>query len=251
MRITHPYHKIIFAILRKRIKNNPYVGQEASDETYLYGQDGYSINYRIIKLSGGKVRIEWISHKCRLGAYEGKIKRIRQKFLDFWYYQKWLFFFRPPILLIVIVGMLLFYSEVMETQETKMARLKGVIAAAVGTNPKDMQYIGDGWLEVSGQRKIPRERISEPIKYTFNPLRWLFFPEAVDSITRWRGRPFGYVTYPVVYNKRGEVWLSKENTWRHGRISGETIEWDIPQGSRKVAGHEISIEDKKLKIIDK
>lgn len=255
MRITQLHHKIIFAILRKRIKKNPYIGQEASGETYLYEQDGYSINYRIIKLSGGKLRIEWISHKRRLGAYEEKIRRTRQKFLDFWYYQKWLFFFRPPILLIVIVGMFLFYSEVMETQETKTARLKWMIASAVGINPKDIQYIGDGWLEASGQRRR-KDQTREPIRYTFNPLRWLFFSEG-GVLTRWRGEPFGHAIHtldihPVVYNERGDVWMKKRDTpWQHGRISGDTIKWDTPQGSRRVTDQEISVENKKLKIIDK
>lgn len=262
MGITHLYHKIKFAILRRRIKKNPYIGQEESDGTYLCKKGGYSINYRIIKLSGGQVQVEWVSHKRRLGTYEERIRKIKKRFLDFWHYQKWTFFFRPSILFLLLVSVILFYSEVMETQETKMARLKWMIASVAGINPGDIQYIGGGWLEISGQRKRTEERINEPtkyvyepIKYTFNPLRWLFSSDK-GFIKRWRGESGGgYATHPVVYNDRGDIWIRKKDGWEHGRISGETVKWDIPQVSgmstRKTPGHEISVQDKKLKIIDK
>lgn len=262
MSMTHLYHKIRFAILRKRIKKNPYVGEEDTGGAYIYEEGGYSISYRIIKLPEDKLYIEWISHKRRLSAYEERIKRIKQNFLDFWHYQKWAVFFRPSILFLLIVGIFLFYSEVIERQETKMARLKWMVASVVGINPQDVQYIGDGWLEISGQRRRTEERINEPpkyvyepIKYTFNPLGW-FFSSDTGFIKRWRSEAAGgYATHPVVYNERGDVWLRKKGTWEHGRMSGETIKWDTPQVAgmniRKTPGHEISIQDKKLKIIDK
>lgn len=252
MRIFHLYHKISFAILRKKIKKNPYAGQETDDGTYLYTKDSYSISYRIIKLPEDKLCVEWISHRRRLSAYEERIKRIKKGFLDFWHYQKWLFFFRPTILLILIVGIFLFYSEMMETQETKMARLRWIVASAVGVSPKDVQYIGDGNLEISAQRKRMADKIHEPIRYTFNPLRWLFSSES-GILTRWRGESFGYATHPVVINDNGDVWIKKKDTsWQHGIISGENIKWDTPLGSAKVTEQElIYSEDKKLEIRDK
>ncbi len=251
MGITHLYHKIRFAILRRRIKKNPYIGQEESGGTYLYKKDGYSISYRIIKLSDGRVEIEWVSHKRRISAHEEKIKRLRQGFLDFWHYQKWLFFFRPSILLILVVSILLFYSEVMETQETKITRFKGIVASVIGMDTQDIQYIGDGWLEISAKRKRTQDNVYEPIKYSFNPLRWLFFSEG-GFLRRWRGEPYGYATHPLVYNERGDVWMNKNGIWEHGRIVGENLEWDRPVGSAKVVEQEIlSREDKKLRVIDK
>lgn len=240
----------MFAILRKRIKKNPYIGQEESGGAYLYKKDGYSINYRITKLSDGRVRIKWLSHKRRLGAYEEKIRVTRKGFFDFWHYQKWLVFFRPWILLFLLVSIFLFYSEVMETQEIKMARLKGAVAFAIGINPKDVQYIGDGRLEISAQRKKTAEGTTEPISYTFNPLGWLFSSEG-GFLRRGRGQPYGYVTHPIAVNDKGEVWINKEGSWRHGRFVDRNIEWDIPQGSAKVSGHQISTEGKELQIIDK
>lgn len=244
-------HGIRFAILKKRIKNNPYIGKEDSDGTHVYKKGHYSIRYRIINLPEGKVGVEWVSQKRRYSAYEEKVRRIKKGLFDFWYYQRWSIFFRPPIIFILIAVILLFYFKVMSTREINAERLKWIVASVIGISPEDIQYIGDGWLEISGQRKR-EDGVSEPIKYTFNPLRWLFFSEG-GVLTRWRGEPFGYATHSVVFNDRGDVWIKKKDTpWQHGIISGETIKWDTPVGSSKVTEQEkISTEDKKLRVIDK
>ena len=137
-----------------------------------------------------------------------------------------------------------------------------MIASIIGINPKDIQYVGDGWLEISGQRRRIEEKVNEPpkyvyepIKYAFNPFRW-FFSSETGFIKRWRSESGGgYATHPVVYNARGDIWIRKKDNWEHGRVSGENIKWDTPQVTgfnlRKATGHEMSIQDKKLKIIDK
>jgi len=262
MEITHLYHEIKFAILRKRIKRNPYIGEDAGDGAYLYTKGIYSINYRISKLADGRISVEWVSHKRRLRPYEGKIRRAKKGFHDFWIYQKWALFLRPSLLLILVVSIFLFYSEVMETQETKMARLKWMIASTVGISAKDIQYIGNGRLEISGTRRrtvetinAPPQYVREPIKYAFNPLGW-FFSSDIGFMKRWRGEAGGgYVTHPVVYNAKGDIWLRKMGEWEHGKMSGEAIKWDTPQVTgfsiRKAPGHEITVQDKKLEIIDK
>lgn len=252
--ITHIYHKIRFAILKKKIKKNPYTGKEDIDGTYDYKQGNYSIRYRIVKLPQGKETIRWISQRRRLSAYEEGTKRLKQRLFQFWHYQGWLIFFRPPVLFLLIISFFLLYFGLIETQKTKVERYKWIVASVTGVSPSQIQYIGDGWLQIFGQRKTAVDKISEPIRYKVNPFRWLFSSEA-GFISRWRGEPYGYVTYPVVYNERGEVWLNKEGTWRHGKISGKTVKWDTPQGTGIRAGrvteHEISTQDKKLYIPDK
>lgn len=249
---------IRFALLKKKIRNNPYIGEADIDGTYLYRQGGYSIRYRVIKLADGQTGIEWVSLKRRLGAYEERARKLKEGFFEFWHYQKWFIFFRPPIILILIIIIIFFYSEVMETQEVKTNRLKWVIASAIGISAQDIQYIGDGRLEISGQRQRRQDKKNEPIKYSFNPLRWLFFSEG-GVLGRQRGEPFGYTTHPVVFNDKGDVWIKKPNAaWQHGIISGQSIKWDKPMGSANIIEQkeipsemEISLEDKKLKIIDK
>lgn len=254
-------HRIRFAILKKRIKNNPHIGKEDSDGTYVYKKGGYSIRYRVINLPQAQIGVEWVSRKRRYSAYEEKIRRIKKGFFDFWNYQRWFLFFRPPIVFILIAVILIFYFKVMQTQEINAKPLKWIVASVMGISPDEIQYIGDGWLEISGQRRRKVERINEPpkyeyepIKYTFNPLRWLFFSEG-GFIKSWRSEAGGYATHPVVYNDKGDVWLRKQDTWVHGRISGKAIQWDTPQVTglslKKTPGHEVSIEDKKIRIIDK
>lgn len=250
MSIIHLYYKIIFAALRKKIKKSPYIGQGQDDGTHLYTKGSYSINYRKSILPDGKLCIEWVSHKRRLGPYEEKIRRTKKGFLEFWYYQRWLVLFRPPLIFLLIIGVFLFYYGVLETQEAKIERLKLIVASAVGINTQDIQYIGDGWLEISGQRKKVADGTTESVKYTFNPLRWLFSSDT-GFVKRWLSGSGEYVKYPVVYNEKGDVWLKEKDTWQHGIISDQNIKWDIPQGTAGVAGHQVSTEDKKLKIIDK
>ena len=254
-------HRLRLAILKKRIRNNPHIGKEDIDKARLYKNGGYSIRYRIINLPGGRVSVEWLSLKRRLAAYEEKIIKIKKRFLNFWRYQKWILLFRPAFIFILITVFLLFYFTVMETQKANVERIKMIVASVVGVTPEDVQYVGDGWLEISGRRRRrvvtitePPRYEYEPIKYTFNPFRWLFFSES-GFIRRWRSESTSYATHPVVYNERGDVWLRKKNSWVHGHISDEAIKWDTPQlggfSLKKTSGHKISIEDKKLRIIDK
>jgi len=252
--IMHLYHNIRFAILKRKIKKNPYIGKEAFDGTYNYEQGSYDIRYRIIKGTTGKESIDWISQRRRLGTYEERIKRLRKVFFNFWHYQGWFIFFRPPIIFILFTSVLIFYFGLIESQKTKVERFKWIVASVVGVSPHQIEYIGDGSLEISTQRKTAVDKVYEPVIYRVNPFRW-FFSSETGFVSRWRGESYGYVTHPVVYNERGEVWLNKEGNWLYGRISGKEVKWDVPQGTGiragKVAGHEISTQDKKLYIQDK
>jgi len=142
----------------------------------------------------------------------------------------------------MIIGFLAFYFGLLETHKSRIDAFKWVVASVAGIDPGKIQYIGGGWIEISTERKTAVDKIHEPVKYTFNPFSWLFSPEII-FVSRWRGKPYGYATHPVVYNERGEVWINKEGAWRYGKVSGKDIKWDIPQGTGiragKVSGHEI------------
>lgn len=246
--------RIRFALLKKKIKKNPYLGKEDIGGVYAYKEGGYAIKYRVLKEAPGKESVEWISEKCRLSPYEETIRKVKNNASNFWHYQGWLVFFRAPVILLLLASAFLLYFGLLETQEAKAKRFNWIISRAIGVSPGQIEYIGSGWLEISTQREAAVDRINEPVKYTINPFKW-FFSSKAGFVTRWRGEQYGYVTHPVAYNERGEVWIKKEGIWRQGQISGKTVKWDIPQGTGiragKVVSHEISIRDKKLQVIDK
>lgn len=189
----------------------------------------------------------------RLGPYEEKIKEIQKTFFKFWHYRGWLLLLRPPTVFFLITGLFIFYFGLLETRQSRLEKFKWVIASVAGVSPDKIQYIGSGWMEISAERKSPKDKIYEPVKYKFNPFGWLFSSE-VGFFTRWEDRAKRYVTYPLVYNERGEVWINKEGGWQYGQISGKAIKWSKPQRTginRRVTGHEISVQGKELQIIDK
>lgn len=239
-----------FFALKKKIKNNPLIGKNDFGNKYYYKEGGYAVGYKIGGASTGIKTVDWLFLKRRLTFLEEKILNIRRFINNFFLYQRWTVIFQPSVILLLIGSMIIFYFGFVETQNTRVERLKWVVALAAGVNPSQIQYVGNGWLEVSGQRKTRVDRISEPIRYTFNPFRW-FFSREEGFVTRWRGENFGYVTHPVAFNEKGDVWINKEGTWRHGRFTNDrTVEWDTPQGTRKVTDQEISTPDKKLYIRD-
>lgn len=250
-----PLTRLRFFRLKRKIKNNPLIGIKQEDGSYYHKKGGYGISYRIKESPSGAKTVEWLSLKRRLGFFEKEILKIKRGLNKFFLYQRWLVLFRPAILFLLFVSISISYFGLVETRKARVERFKWLVASAVGVSPNQIQYIGNGWLQISAQRKTAVDSVNEPVRYTFNPFRWFFsLPEAF--VTRWRGKPFGYVTHPVVYNEGGEVWINKEDTWRHGRFTSDrTIEWDTPQGTGiragKVTGHQISTPDKKLYIPDK
>lgn len=236
---------------------NPFLGLKDSEGIYIYREGRCIIKYKIFNIANkerGKPSVKIISIKHSLSESEMRLRRAKKIFRNFFNYSKWIYIFRPPILISFILGIAILYFGIIEPHQDKVNRLRWIVASVVGVSPQQIQYIGDGWLEISTQRKTAVDRISEPIRYRFNPFRWLFSSEA-GFITRWRGKPYGYVTHPVIYNERGEVWIKKESIWQHGVVSNNVIKWDAPQGTGiragKVTGHEISIQNKKLHIPDR
>lgn len=252
--ITHLFHILKFKSLRKKIKKNPSLGKLDTDVAYLYREGLYAVKYRIVKDTSGKENVEWISQKRHLNSFEERIRRISKNFFKFWHYQRWFIFLRPPFIVILIASAFIFYFGIVQTRNNRIARLKSTIALVTGTSLEQIEYIGDGWLEINSQRKTAVDKEYEPLKYRFNIFSWLFSPEK-GFISRWRGEPYGYVTHPIAYNEAGDIWIYKQGSWRSGRVSGNTVNWDTPQGtgsrSGKVSGQDIVIENGKLKIKDK
>lgn len=236
--------------LKKKVMNNPLIGIKEGDNNYCYRQKGYTLNYRIHELASGAKTVEWLSLKRRLTSAGRTAINIKKGINNLFIYQKWIILFRPQIFFVLIGSVIIFYFGIIETYNKRVERLKWLVASAAGVNPSQVQYIGNGWLEISAQRNTA-DRINEPVRYTVNPFKAFFSSEA-GFVTRWKGGSLGHVTHPVVYNESGDVWINKEGAWAHGKFTKDsTVEWDTPQGTRQVSGHEISTQEKKLYTTDK
>jgi hypothetical protein len=179
--------------------------------------------------------------------------RIRRAIFNFWHYQQWLVFFRPPILFLLLASAIIMYFGLFEAQNTKIGRFKWIVSQALGVKSSDIAYIGDGWLSFPIQRSTPIDVQKEKSTYTFNPFLWLFSSDA-GVFKRQGVKPYKYtITHSVVYNIHGDVWASGSGGWRHGKIYGKELKWDVPlkAGPVKVESHEISAKGKKLRLIDK
>ena len=240
-----------FYRLKRKITNDPLLGERGEDNNYLYKEGRYGVSYKIKEMPSGIKTVEWVFNKRRLTYLEEEALKVKKLISNLFLYERWTIIFRPPVIFLLISSIIIFYFGLVQTQKARIGGLKWVVASAAGMDPGQIQYIGNGWLQISGKRKMAADRINEPIRYAFNPLGW-FFSSEPGFVTRWRGKTSGYVTHPVAFNDRGDVWLNKEGTWMHGKFNKDrAVEWDTPQGASKVIVQELSIQDKKLYIQDK
>lgn len=235
-------------LLKKRIKNNPFIGIRQPDNSYDYKLAGYTMIYRIKESPTGVKTVEWLSLKHRLTFFERKTKNIERKLNKFFLYQRWTILFHPLVATVLIVSMIVFYFGIKENSLKQIERFKWVASQITGVSPESIEYSGSGWFKIFGQRRA-LDRKTEPVTISFNPLNWLFFSDTVN-VSRWNEETKNYITYPVTVNDRGDIWLQKKDSQIHGRMSGDKIIWDEPTGTRRVSGHRTTTEDSKIKVID-
>lgn len=253
--MRHVFHKFKVAQLKRRLERNPFLGEKKSDGTYIYKKGGYRLRYRIIGQPQTKdvKNIEWIEIGRRSDRIDEVSKSLEKFQTKFWRYQGWLNLFRFPTILILIAGVMLFYFGLIEPMKAKIDRYRWVIAKVVGIRPEEVEYIGDGWIEMGMKRTTAVDRQSEPVRYRVNPFRWLFTNDA-GYVDRWRGDNI-YTTHRIVFNETGDVWLKMEETWKHGVVSGDKIAWDERLGrahrAGKILGEEISTGEGGLSIRDR
>lgn len=248
----HVLHEFRFARLKRKIEKNPDIGEKEPDGAYLYKEGIYRLRYRIDEAKDKKA-IRWLELKRKLASYESGTGTHKGLFVKFWRYQWWKSFFRPYAIMPLVIAGLIFYFGVIEPQVAKIERYKWIIAKAINIKPNEIQYAGEGWVEIGGKRKVAATGQYEPVRYRINPLDWLF-GKGVAYVDRWRGD--SYTTHKVSYNDAGDVWLGYEKygeARQHGVIVGDKIIWDSPLGKAgiTVKTQEISKEGGALTILDK
>jgi len=245
--------------LKKKIKNNPSIGIKQQDNSYDYKEEGYTISYRVKEFPLGVKAVEWLSLKRRLTFIEEKILDIKRNLDKFFLYQRWITLFRPSAIIVLMASLIIFYLG-MEQSSKRIGRFKWIVARITGISPESIKYVGGGWFDVFGQRRF-LDKGGDPVTVSFNPLGWLFFSDTAH-INRWNKELNKYVTYSVVVNDKGDIWLDKKdgkiqgkglvkkNKQIHGKIQADRIIWDEPTGSLQVSGHHIGVEDDRLRFID-
>ena len=250
------FHGSRIARLKNKIEKSPYLGEKSLDGTYLYKEGRDRIRYRIAESNqapAGK-GVEWLKIGLRPSPFGEGARGLRRTFANFRHYQGWLNFLNPSTIITLVVIVLLLYFGLIERQRTRIERYRWIIAKVVGIRPEQVEYIGDGWVEVGAKRKTAVDRQYEPVTFRFNPIRWLFHRDA-GYVDRWRGDTS--TTHKVSYNDAGDVWLEYEKygeTEQHGVIVGNEVRWDSPLGkahrAEKISGEEISIKEGGISISD-
>lgn len=236
--------------LKKKIKNNPFIGTKQQDNSYDYKEKGYTISYRIKESLSGVKAVEWLSLKRRLTFIEEKILDIKRSLSDFFLYQRWVTLFRPSAVIVLMVSLIIFYLG-MEQSFKRIEHFKWIAGQITGITPESIKYAGAGEFQVFGRKKRYLDgKEVDAVTISFNPLGWLFFSDAA-RINLWNPKLNKYLTYSFSINDKGDVWLGKKKEGQvYGRVEGNKIMWNEPAGTSRYKGHDIVVEDGKLRFID-
>lgn len=241
--------------MKNKIRVRPFIGVRDPDGTFQYKEGGITIRYAITapKAPNKKNIPRWISIKIRASFYANSLRKLANEFTDFWRYQKWLIFFRPSSLITLMFIGLIIYTGAVELQPGKGYLTRWLVSRAIGVSPDEVEYEGGGWIKIFGVRTTAVDRAHEPFSYNVNIFRWLVFNDT-GSITRHGDPEYGSVTYPLVYDESGQVYIKKEGKWQKGEIENG-VKWDRPQGTgirkEKVKGETIESTGGKVQIRDK
>ena len=247
--------KIFF--LKKEIEKSPLIGIKDLDGTYLYKKRGYTLRYRIIGLPSGIKKIKLISYKSRLTAFEGFIYKIKEYFQRLMSYSH----LKPSLILPIFLIIIIVCVWMLIPQPKKARVYELVISRAVRVSSEQVEYKGGGWFEIYGKRIASKDKRAEPLTFTVNPFRWLFFGDA-GFVTRWRGKDSGgYKTYYLEKDKEGKITARETGReiftgkvkfpYVEGKVEGDKIKWAVPEGTTPGVTQDIKTTEEGIRIIDR
>lgn len=232
---------------KKKIKKNPLIGIKDLDGSFLYKDKGYTLRYRIEIIPSGEKKINWVSYKYRLTAFEEFIYKVKRFFKRFILY----FRLKPSLIIPFFLIIVILYIWVLIPQTAKINFYKWSVSRMVGVSPQQVEYKGGGWFEVYGKRIIPEDARTEPLTFTINPLRWLFFSD-YGYVTRWRGKEYGgYKTHDLKIDKERGISIKEQSRDIHGKFEGDKIKWDVSKETGRPLSQDIEIKEEGIRIIDR
>ena len=139
----------------------------------------------------------------------------------------------------------------MEQSFKRVERFKWIAGQITGITPESIKYVGAGEFQFFGRKRYLDGKEVNPVTISFNPLGWLFFSDTAH-VNRWNPKLNKYLTYSFTINDKGDVWLGKkEGQVYGGKVEDNKIMWNEPAGDSRYKGHDIVVEDGKLRFIDK
>lgn len=247
-------NKIMIFRIKKKIYQNPFIGEPDRDNIYLYNENRYHLRYKIeTSQKGGKKLIEWISIRYLSKPSVAMVKKIKNSFAIFFHNKGWVCLFRPFSIFLSLFAIAVFYFGLIESRESKIARLEWIVSRALGVDSTQIRYAGGGWFDMFGNRKIVVDGKEEPFIYTINLWQWLYHEDA-GYIMRQREAPYGDDINTLRIDSRRNIWLHKDGQWHKGSISGNKIAWETPQGTGvregKILGHEVLTDEGDIYLLD-
>jgi len=241
--------------LKKKIHKNPFIGKPQGNHIYLYQENQYRVSYNIlVSEKNKKSKVAWISVAYPSMLSSRTMKKIQRNFTRIFQNRNWLYLLRPSVIFPCLLVISITYFSLIESQQSKEFRLRWITARILGVAPEQVRYGRNGWVEVNGEREIITDGSKEDFTYTVNVWRLLFHGDA-GSIRRQRKEPYGEDINRLRIGEGGAGELEKGSLWQKFTVSGNTIEWEIPQGTGvrkgKILGHEVLTKDGELHLLDK
>lgn len=239
--------KLKVSFLKKEIKKNPFIGIKDLDDTYLFKKEGYILRYRIVDLPSGDKEIKLISYKCRLTGFEEFIYKIKRFIGRAVLYPR----LKTSVIISLFLIIVILYIWILIPQTVKINFYRWSAARMIGVSPEQVEYKEAGWFEIYGKRIIPEDKRTEPLTFTINPLRWLFFSD-YGYVTRWRGKEYGgYKTHDLRLDEERKISIKETGRPAHGKFEGDKIKWDVSKGKGLPLTQDIEIKEEGIRIIDR
>lgn len=236
--------------IKRKILRNPSVGYREED-ILVYGERGCEYRYRMKETMVPKkgMTVEWISRRQRMNPFEKGLSQAP----TFWYG----LLCGIALDIKIVVGTLLFTGVLCFVYlipiSTKEALFTQVVMKMAGIQHVKVKYKEGGWLAMEGIRYTTTDHREEPFVANIHPLQWLFFGKPA-SVTRYRGKPYGNVTYEVYHDAIGNLTFLKEGQKVTGHRQGGKIVWEQHQGTgirrKKIAGHKLPAQKGGARLVD-
>ena len=233
--VRRAWHSLQRVAINRYLLRHPEAGELQMDGSYNYRRGPFIVSYLYHPDLRPPHHLLWLTTKQRISPWELSTHRLlrqcrmlcsRDGLAQLWDWRT------GGVLLVT----LLLCWRFTESETARLHRWEWVVARTLGLNLAQVQVNSSGWVVIRGVRRTSPDQSAEPVTFVANPVRWLAGGRDVAYVIRYRGNVYGYVVHPVSFGDRADIWLRKYGTWRSGRLEGNRIVWQQPEGTGVRAG---------------